>query len=175
MLSRQVHFCRKLAVIRLASEEARRSPFKPPRHLWHAPRKKGLKFLLKNQLFFVKYLYFENEFYRNIKVWKIAQNLSCKCILFKCNSKVKIFSKSLKIFYLRKKSPKIRTLQDKYDVLGVEPWVNADELKQAYLERVKENHPDRPRGKILQRFFENISFSRTNSNGTYKYEKQLRL
>ena len=50
-------------------------------------------------------------------------------------------------------------------MLGVEPWVNADELKQAYLERVKENHPDRPRGKktlgnTLQRFF--VDISRTN-------------
>ena len=34
-------------------------------------------------------------------------------------------------------------------MLGVEPWVNADELKEAYLERVKENHPDRPRGKLF--------------------------
>ena len=38
------------------------------------------------------------------------------------------------------------TLQEKYDVLGVENWASKDDLKRAFMERVKENHPDRFRG-----------------------------
>ena len=38
------------------------------------------------------------------------------------------------------------TLQEKYDVLGVENWATKDDLKKAFMERVKENHPDRFRG-----------------------------
>ena len=45
------------------------------------------------------------------------------------------------------------TLQEKYDVLGVENWASKDDLKREFMERVKENHPDRFRGFVHFVFF----------------------